>query len=439
MQRDSTVVRMPCCVRLRHRSRTLQWSTSAPGTGQSPRCWGVDSHRPASFAVDVNQRALRLAAHNARVNNAGNVVVTAPDVMPADLRLDGLYSNPPIKIGKTALRALLLDWLARLGPGTAGWLVVKQAMGADTLHHWLSEAAAPTTRVASKRGYRILRVDLPGERRELLDDAIRAAVDRVTGASWTVLGRLTGGFDEHAFLLRHKEIRAVLKVKHGAWWCAQLQRLETTIDQLRAAGYPTPAVIATGAIDDARSFLLTEHIRGVRPSGVDRHQLDGLLDAIEIQRTVDPAPDRDWSAMVTLFLNGGIAKHHFSPELQDLAHQAIAALPHPVPALPTSGVVHGDFALHNVVLRNGALVGVVDLDNFGRGTPTIDLIALAAAINDPALQRHAIDRAIAMSDVDVVRACLCHRALAILSWASEHAYPNAQERAAQLLALLPDG
>lgn len=113
------------------------------------------------WAVDVNERARDLCRANALANGVGDQVhVVAPDEVPADLVIDQLWSNPPIRIGKAALHDLLTTWLTRLDPdtGTAN-LVVQKHLGADSLARWLVEQGWPTSRTASRAGYRILQVE----------------------------------------------------------------------------------------------------------------------------------------------------------------------------------------------------------------------------------------------------------------------------------------
>lgn len=117
------------------------------------------------WAVDVNERALDLVRRNAARLGATNVVVARPEEVPADVRFATVWSNPPVRIGKEALHALLVDWLARLAPGGDAWLVVGRNLGADPLQRWLA-AEAPdgaglgleVDRVASAKGFRVLRV-----------------------------------------------------------------------------------------------------------------------------------------------------------------------------------------------------------------------------------------------------------------------------------------
>ncbi len=115
--------------------------------------------RARVWAVDVNERALDLTRRNAAAAGLGNVVAAVPDDVPDEVRFAAIWSNPPVRVGKPALHALLRRWLPRLADDGAAWLVVQRNLGADPLHHWLAEdLGLPTERVASAKGYRVLRV-----------------------------------------------------------------------------------------------------------------------------------------------------------------------------------------------------------------------------------------------------------------------------------------
>src|SRR5215831_10840550 len=89
------------------------------GCGYGPIAITLARRAPASrvWAVDVNERAVELTRLNAASAGAGNVVASAPDGVPADLRFDAIYSNPPVRVGKAPLHELLSRWLVRLKPG----------------------------------------------------------------------------------------------------------------------------------------------------------------------------------------------------------------------------------------------------------------------------------------------------------------------------------
>lgn len=114
--------------------------------------------RATVWAIDVNERARQLCSANAERNSIDNVVVARPDEVPGDVRFDAVWSNPPIRIGKPALHALLATWLDRLTPFGTATLVVHRHLGGDSLQRWLAERGNPTTRLASSKGYRLLHV-----------------------------------------------------------------------------------------------------------------------------------------------------------------------------------------------------------------------------------------------------------------------------------------
>ncbi|GAA4904558.1 methyltransferase [Tessaracoccus lubricantis] len=110
-------------------------------------------------AVDVNARAVELTRMNAaRHGVAERVHAVGPDEVAPEARYDEIWSNPPIRIGKQALHELLLTWLPRLRPDGVAWLVVGKNLGGDSLQRWLTDQGFPTERVASAKGFRVLRV-----------------------------------------------------------------------------------------------------------------------------------------------------------------------------------------------------------------------------------------------------------------------------------------
>lgn len=130
------------------------------GCGYGPiACTLAARRREAQvWAVDVNHRALDLCRANAAALELGNVTVAEPDAVPADLGVDLVWSNPPIRIGKAALHVLLLAWLQRLTRDGRAVLVVHKHLGADSLQRWLDAEGWPTERLGSRDGNRLLEV-----------------------------------------------------------------------------------------------------------------------------------------------------------------------------------------------------------------------------------------------------------------------------------------
>jgi 16S rRNA (guanine1207-N2)-methyltransferase len=67
-------------------------------------------------------------------------------------------SNPPIRVGKTVLHDLLGMWLARLRPDGSAHLVVQKHLGSDSLQRWLIEQGWTAERIASRKSFRVLRI-----------------------------------------------------------------------------------------------------------------------------------------------------------------------------------------------------------------------------------------------------------------------------------------
>jgi 16S rRNA (guanine1207-N2)-methyltransferase len=136
------------------------------GCGYGPVACVLAARSPGAtvWAVDVNERALELCARNARAAGLRNVRCVRPCDPALPARLAGIWSNPPVRVGKEALHSLLSAWLGRLADGAAACLVVGRNLGADSLHRWLAAQGWPVTRLAARGGYRLLRVDyLPNE------------------------------------------------------------------------------------------------------------------------------------------------------------------------------------------------------------------------------------------------------------------------------------
>ncbi|HZM31025.1 MAG TPA: methyltransferase [Acidimicrobiales bacterium] len=135
------------------------------GTGYGPIALTMAARSPGAtvWAVDPNERALALTRANADAAGLANVRAVRPDEFPPDLPLAGLWSNPPVRVGKAALHDLLRTWLPRLAGGAHAVLVVQKHLGADSLQRWLRHEGWAAERRASRMAYRVLDVSRPGD------------------------------------------------------------------------------------------------------------------------------------------------------------------------------------------------------------------------------------------------------------------------------------
>jgi 16S rRNA (guanine1207-N2)-methyltransferase len=133
------------------------------GCGYGPIACSLAVRSPGAtvWAVDVNERALALCAANAARAGLAGVRAVAPDAPGLPAVFAGIWSNPPVRIGKAALHEMLRHWLPRLAPGGAATLVMGRNLGADSLQAWLAAEGWPVRRLAARSGYRLLRVDSP--------------------------------------------------------------------------------------------------------------------------------------------------------------------------------------------------------------------------------------------------------------------------------------
>lgn len=133
------------------------------GCGWGPIALALASHSPKAtiWAIDVNERSLELTAANAAKLGLTNIKTCKPEDVPVDLVFSGIWSNPPIRVGKEVLHEILLKWLPKLADGAEGYLVVQKNLGADSLHRWLEDSLPQdfsTIRVETAKSFRILRV-----------------------------------------------------------------------------------------------------------------------------------------------------------------------------------------------------------------------------------------------------------------------------------------
>lgn len=135
------------------------------GCGYGPIALTLATRAPGAqvVAVDVNERARELTAANAKRNGLHNVTTYAPEDVLPELMFDAIYSNPPIRIGKRPLQALLLQWFSRLTPSGVAYLVVGKHLGSDSLAGWLVRQGFVVERLASRNSYRTLEVRPRGD------------------------------------------------------------------------------------------------------------------------------------------------------------------------------------------------------------------------------------------------------------------------------------
>ena len=133
------------------------------GCGWGPIALNLAKRSPKAkvWAVDVNNRSLELTAGNAKTVGLNNIQTATPETVPKEIMFSGIWSNPPIRIGKKELHELLLSWLPRLEKNASAYLVVQKNLGSDSLQKWLDETLVDgyeVSRLTSVKTYRIIKV-----------------------------------------------------------------------------------------------------------------------------------------------------------------------------------------------------------------------------------------------------------------------------------------
>ncbi len=111
--------------------------------------------------VDINERATKLAADNARANGISNVEVLtgdAPQVLE-ERQFDVVLCNPPIRVGKQKLYELIADAAERLRPDGVLWMVIHTRQGAKSHLREVAPMFSECETVSRKWGYRVFKCE----------------------------------------------------------------------------------------------------------------------------------------------------------------------------------------------------------------------------------------------------------------------------------------
>jgi aminoglycoside phosphotransferase (APT) family kinase protein len=214
--------------------------------------------------------------------------------------------------------------------------------------------------------------------------AVLADVNAATGSRWRVKGRLAGGVLGGAWRVRDETTVAVLKCHDPSSAAPRNVDAPAVVEYIRAHGYPTPAWIAAGTTATGITYSVQEFIPGKPIPRLDIPAAELIIMLVQVQRALSPPTSMSWSAFMRDHSFGHDESHDrvaasSSPAASALASARALAAPHETSELPDDEMVHCDLSVSNILMHEGQLSGVVDIDATGRGCAAYD--ALTAALN----------------------------------------------------------
>lgn len=200
-------------------------------------------------------------------------------------------------------------------------------------------------------------------------EQLLAAANRASGGAWRLKGRLAGGLLGGAWRIEDGSRAAVLKWQDLSSPAPINPDAPAVARHVRAAGYPTPAWLASGQAADGVRWWIQDLVDGEPIRKLDLAAAEHLLTLIRLQRLIRPPTQMNW----TDFMRRTVAD-------APTAWRGLVgrAEPHLTAAIPDDEMVHCDLSLSNILLNEGSIAGVVDLQAAGRGCAVYDLLAAVA-------------------------------------------------------------
>ena len=106
--------------------------------------------------ADINERAVALAARNARQNGVSAETLVSDGYENIAPSFDAIVTNPPIRAGKQTVYRILDEAKTRLTPGGRLFLVIRKEQGAPSAQTHLQGVYSRVELLARKKGYWIL-------------------------------------------------------------------------------------------------------------------------------------------------------------------------------------------------------------------------------------------------------------------------------------------
>ncbi|WP_410784815.1 phosphotransferase family protein [Kribbella sp. C-35] len=213
-------------------------------------------------------------------------------------------------------------------------------------------------------------------------ESVVAELNVALGTDYQVVRHLTGGLQSTAYELTGG---VVLKWTDNPGWAPRVRKAAELVRRARAVGYPTPAWLAVGTTAAGSPYQLQELVPGSPPK-LDDGLARQLIEICELQRDLLPEDHEvtwsGWSSGVVFDGWDGVwervqAYDGETAELLELYGELCR--PYSDEELPRHDLVHGDLNMGNLLVDDGRITGIVDIEAAGGGARAYDLVGLATS------------------------------------------------------------
>jgi len=219
------------------------------------------------------------------------------------------------------------------------------------------------------------------DRPEGLPAGVLEDIATVVGEDVTVLSRLPGGVNSGVVHVQWGgRTSAVVKadVLAHPHHLDETLRAQRIVEHMREHGYPTPAWLAVGTTD-THVWHLIDFVDAAPAPRLTPSLVDQLMEIVELQANQASEPYDHWAyawRVATGLEPVGAEISGYSAEVSAVVEQLRLMCGDARPPVQMPDMVHADLNPSNVLVRDNAVVALVDIGNAGSGTRATDLTTL---------------------------------------------------------------
>jgi aminoglycoside phosphotransferase (APT) family kinase protein len=214
-------------------------------------------------------------------------------------------------------------------------------------------------------------------------------------------------------------------------------RLEAIIEYVRARGYPTPRYLHYGADTEGRRYTVQEFAPGTQLGTLSPQTVEVMLELNERHANMHLQTTQDWATYVRATVYDGesgwanlMCSHSTETAALWRAFERAAA-PYRNQTLWDGDLVHADFHTANVLMVDGRVSAVIDLEPAGKGTRVQDLMTLLMyaycdelvgkpVVRADEVRRRIWDYALGIRGPGEVVVCMVSAIIGMVEWSVRH-------------------